>query len=990
MQNRWTAQAWQALKAAEQTAQGLRHNYIGTEHLLAGLLSQRDTIIGRTLEEFKVEPKELLKLIQNLVAPYETEEEEQENQKENLSQDTLESAQEEEAKSDPEESSQDQMEDVLFHLLESMKDAEITLVNKDSTGAVDEIQIKADEADPTQRDQEPGEKETDTEAETAEGDSMPQDFKSFMGNLLKELKPRIKAVSGRTDEKSEEASQGGEDVSGQAPPPLQEEKKDWEELLRETKIPEQRREDRSLSYTPRLEYVLEEAMEDARERNEALPGTAHLLLAMLRDTECLGTRLLYTMGINVQKLYAAVLGAMGWDPGAAYTELGTAQGGDGNSLTPTLDRFSRDLTALAAEGKLDPVVGREPQMLRLIQILCRRTKNNPCLTGEPGVGKTAIVEALAQRIAQGRVPEPMKDKRLVALDMAGMVAGTKYRGEFEDRIRKLLEEVRGHSHVLLFIDELHTIIGAGGAEGSLDAANILKPALSRGELQVIGATTQEEYRKYIEKDAALERRFAPVVVEEPTREETMDILSGLRPLYEDYHKVRIEDEALAAAVELSSRYISDRFQPDKAIDVMDEAAARAKLKEQVAQADTMKWESERERLHAELELAVRQGDLEKAFSVNQELEQVKAYLDDLEGKAEEEPLTAQTVGAGDIAAVVGEWTKIPVHQLTQSETERLAGLEQELHKRVIGQDEAVRAVAQAVKRGRTGLKNPNRPIGSFLFLGPTGVGKTELSKALAESVFGDEQNMIRVDMSEYMEKHSVSRLIGSPPGYVGFEDGGQLSEKVRRHPYSVVLFDEIEKAHPDVFNILLQVLDDGHITDTHGRKVDFRQTIIIMTSNAGAQAIVEPKKLGFVARNDSAQDYKRMSDGVMEEVRRIFRPEFLNRIDEIMVFHMLNHQEVREIVDLLLTELQSRCADALDITLEISEEVRNETAKAGFDPKYGARPIRRLIQTWLEDQLASAMLEGSIHRTDHVKAIWEDGKVVLQPVLANDLGKEER
>ena len=736
----------------------------------------------------------------------------------------------------------------------------------------------------------------------------------------------------------------------------------------------------SAPYTPRLRAVLEEAAEDAAVRKQQKAGTGHLLLALLRDTESVAARLLHTMDIGLPGLYASVLEAMGLDRKLAQEELSAGKAGEESSTTPTLDQFSRDLTALAGEGRMDPVTGREREISRVMQILSRRTKNNPCLVGEPGVGKTAIVEGLAQWIVQGRAPLNMRCRRLVSLDLSGMVAGTKYRGEFEQRIRNVIDEAAQHPGLLLFIDELHTIIGAGGAEGSLDAANILKPALSRGEIQVIGATTLEEYRKYIEKDAALERRFQPVTVDEPTVEETLEILQELRPYYEDHHGVVITDDALKAAAELTARYIPDRRLPDKAIDVMDEAASKVRLgessKRSQMNADFLRQE---QKLNLQLEEALAEGSMEQARQLHSELRQLHLSMEGLKS-TEERKRTGKKdqVDGQAVASVISDWTRIPLQKLTESEQKRLARLEKELHRRVIGQEEAVRAVAQAVKRGRVGLKDPKRPVGSFLLLGPTGVGKTELSKALAEAVFGSEQNMIRVDMSEYMEKHSVSRLIGSPPGYVGFEDGGQLSEKVRRNPYSVVLFDEIEKAHPDVFNILLQVLDDGHITDSHGRKVDFRQTIIIMTSNAGAQAIVEPKHLGFMSGQDEKRDYERMKAGVMEEVRRIFRPEFLNRIDEIMVFHMLSKEEVRKIVDLLLKELAFRCARQMDIELKISPAVKNEIAKAGFDPKFGARPLRRQIQTKLEDELANELLEGRIRASRTVHVRLKDGKIVFE------------
>ena len=731
-------------------------------------------------------------------------------------------------------------------------------------------------------------------------------------------------------------------------------------------------------YSPRTEKVLKSAVAEAQNSGCEKAGTEHLLLAMLRETDCVGTRLLYTMGVNIQKLYAAVLGAMGYDNEAIQEEFQAAKAMQnlGGSPTPALDQYSRDLTQMAAEGNLDPVVGREKEISRLIQILSRRTKNNPCLVGEPGVGKTAIAEGLAQRILAGSVPETIKDKRLVVLDLSGMVAGSKYRGEFEERIRKVVDEVRENQGILLFIDELHTIIGAGGAEGALDASNILKPSLSRGELQIIGATTLEEYRKYIEKDAALERRFQPVTVEEPSEEEAYEILKGLRPYYERHHKVEISDEALEAAVKMSVRYINDRFLPDKAIDLIDEAASKVQLSGYQASSEIEDLSREIQEILQEKERAIKTGYLSLAKECQEKQKEAEARLEQLQVK--EEKKNQRKSGKVDekaVASIVSDWTKIPVQRLTEGETRRLAQLEKELHKRVIGQEEAVRAVSQAVKRGRVGLKDPNRPIGSFLFLGPTGVGKTELSKALAQAVFGSEQAMIRVDMSEYMEKHSVSKLIGSPPGYVGYDEGGQLSEKVRRNPYSVILFDEIEKAHPDVFNILLQVLDDGHITDAHGRKVDFKQTIIIMTSNAGAQAIVEPKQLGFISQKDEKKDYEKMKSGVMEEVRRLFKPEFLNRIDEIMVFHTLNKEEIRKIVLLLLKSLEKRCEEQMDIHLNVTNSAVDYIAEAGFDAKYGARPLRRAIQSKIEDRLANELLEGKIKRGDIVQVQYRNKEI---------------
>ena len=744
-------------------------------------------------------------------------------------------------------------------------------------------------------------------------------------------------------------------------------------------------------YSPRARKLIEQALKDASGQKEEA-GTEHLLLAMLKETDSVGTRLLYTMGVNIQKLYSAVLTAMGLEGESLSEALAQTRNEktSGGTSTPTLDQYSRNLTAMAADGKLDPVVGRDREITRLIQILSRRTKNNPCLVGEPGVGKTAIVEGLAQQIVLGLVPEPMRGKRVVVLDMSGMVAGSKYRGEFEERIRKVIDEVRADREILLFIDELHTIIGAGGAEGALDASNILKPSLSRGEIQLIGATTLEEYRKYIEKDAALERRFQPVTVEEPSEEEALEILKGLKPYYEQHHGVEITDDALEAAVKMSVRYINDRFLPDKAIDVIDEASSKVRLKNYQTSPDIEKLEKEILALRKEKETAIKTADLAMAKEIQNRQKELEAELDSCKEKDAKKNRRRKVVNENAVADTISEWTRIPVQKLTEGETKRLAHLEKELHKRVIGQEEAVKAVSQAVKRGRVGLKDPSRPIGSFLFLGPTGVGKTELSKALAEAVFGSEQAMIRVDMSEYMEKHSVSKMIGSPPGYVGYDEGGQLSEKVRRNPYSVILFDEIEKAHPDVFNILLQVLDDGHITDAHGRKVDFKQTIIIMTSNAGAQSIIEPKKLGFLNSPDEKQDYERMKSNVMEEVRRLFKPEFLNRIDEIMVFHPLNKVHICKIVGIMLRTLEKRCLDQMDIRLKVTDSARDFLAEAGFDSKYGARPLRRAIQTKIEDVLANEILEGHVKRGDTVKVQMYQKQLRFTPVKNQQTTKNKK
>ena len=720
-------------------------------------------------------------------------------------------------------------------------------------------------------------------------------------------------------------------------------------------------------YTPRAARMLEGAVEEADDLRSEKIGTEHLLLAMLREVDCMGTRLLHTMGVNIRKLQNEVLAAMGEEVANPRDNGNARSRNEAATGTPTLDQYSRDLTEMARQGVMDPVVGREDEIGRVIQILSRRTKNNPCLIGEPGVGKTAVVEGLAQRITQGLVPEKMKNRRLVVLDLSGMVAGSKYRGEFEERIKKVITEVMEHPGILLFIDELHTIIGAGGAEGALDASNILKPSLSRGEIQIIGATTIEEYRKHIEKDAALERRFQPVTVEEPTQEQAVEILKGLRPYYEKHHGVTITDEALEAAVKMSIRYIADRHLPDKAIDLMDEASSRVQLTGITVPPQLKEVEQNLHALAEKKEEAIREGDFSRARELQEGQKELEESYEKLKKRQEQRyKKKKMQVTEENIAQIVSSWTKIPVQKLAQKESKRLASLEKELHKRVIGQEEAVEAVAKAIKRGRVGLKDPARPIGSFLFLGPTGVGKTELSKALAETVFGSEQAMIRVDMSEYMEKHSVSKLIGSPPGYVGYEEGGQLSEKIRRNPYSVILFDEIEKAHPDVFNILLQVLDDGHITDAQGRKVDFKQTCIIMTSNAGAQSIVEPKRLGFSQGEDKKKDYEDMKRGVMEEVRRIFKPEFLNRVDEILVFHMLDKQEIRQIVNILVKKLEKRCKEQLDIELVVRSSVKDYLAENGFDSKYGARPLKRAIQNKLEDRMAEEILDGKIHRGDRV------------------------
>lgn len=718
-------------------------------------------------------------------------------------------------------------------------------------------------------------------------------------------------------------------------------------------------------YTPSARRVLENSYKEAVRFKARLIGTEHLLISIIRDNDCVASRLLNTIGISIQKLYIDVLAAMGEDAPANKEEL--LKGAKTKGSTPTLDSYSRDLTELARAGKLDPVIGRETEIKRLIQILSRRTKNNPCLIGEPGVGKTAVVEGLAQMIIEGNVPETIAEKRVLTLDLSGMVAGSKYRGEFEERIKKVIAEVMEDGEVLLFIDEIHTIIGTGGAEGAIDASNILKPSLARGELQLIGATTIEEYRKYIEKDSALERRFQPVTVEEPSEEEAIAILKGLRGRYEAHHHVTITDAALTAAVKLSARYINDRFMPDKAIDVIDEAASKVRLTAFVEPPEIKELEKEIEKLEDQKEAAIRDEAYEKAGTIKKKQEKKKEKIDKIREKWQKDKDTKkQVVDEEEIADVVSSWTKIPVRKLEEGESQRLKNLESILHERVIGQEEAVTAVAKAIRRGRVGLKDPKRPIGSFLFLGPTGVGKTELSKALAEAMFGTENALIRVDMSEYMEKHSVSKMIGSPPGYVGYDEGGQLSEKVRRNPYSVILFDEIEKAHPDVFNILLQVLDDGHITDAQGRKIDFKNTVIIMTSNAGAESIISPKRLGFGAVADEKADYKVMKDRVMEEVKHLFKPEFINRIDEIIVFHPLNKGHMKDIVTIMLKEIMKRTKEQMNITLSVDEAAKEFLINKGYDEKYGARPLRRTIQSSLEDRLAEEILDGAVKEGDEV------------------------
>lgn len=727
-------------------------------------------------------------------------------------------------------------------------------------------------------------------------------------------------------------------------------------------------------YSPRAQQVIGLAFQIAEQYHASAVGTEHILMALIREGSNVAVRILSTMGVSLQKLYIDLLVSMGKD-GNLYKEDLRQQ----KQKTKVLEQYSRDMTKLAAEGKLDPVIGRDQEILRLVQILSRRTKNNPCLIGEPGVGKTAIVEGLAQRIVQGEVPDTVKNKRVMTLDLSGMVAGSKYRGEFEERIKKVIKEVIDDGNIILFLDEIHTIIGAGGAEGAIDASNILKPSLARGELQLIGATTIEEYRKYIEKDAALERRFQTIMVEEPSLTEAVRIVMGIKHKYEEHHHVTITPEAVEAAVKLSDRYINDRNLPDKAIDLIDEAAAALRLQGLKIPENCIRLQEQIDELNVQIERSLKFDDLVEAHKERMEQEKlIKKHTQAMQRYEKKMAATNNLVTEDEIAAVVAQWTKIPLKKLEEKESERLLKLEKILHKRVIGQSEAVEAVARAMRRGRVGLQDPKRPIGSFLFLGPTGVGKTELSKALAEAMFGSENDLIRVDMSEYMEPHSVAKMIGSPPGYVGHDDGGQLSEKIRRNPYSVVLFDEIEKAHPDVFNILLQVLDDGHITDSKGRKVSFKNAIIIMTSNAGASRIVDPKNLGFATKTTEQQDYQRMKNGVMEEVKRLFKPEFINRIDEIMVFHPLNKTELREIVTLLSANLIKRCDRQMGITLSVSQTLKNHLVEKYCDVKMGARPLKRAIQTVIEDPLAEEILQGRIRQGDHILATIHKEKVVFK------------
>ena len=738
---------------------------------------------------------------------------------------------------------------------------------------------------------------------------------------------------------------------------------------------------RNIEPSSRSHMLLARAEAEAAKQGLPQIGTEHILLAIIADTECDAHCILESFGINMKKICSDILKLTNRDQSEIKQYIKQDRknrGSQSQSVTPTLDRFGRDLTKAAKAGQLDPVVGRENEIQRIVQIISRRTKNNPCLIGEPGVGKTAIVEAIAQRIVEGMVPKTMMGKRLISLDLSGAVAGSKYRGEFEERLKKIIEEVESSGNIILFIDEIHTIIGAGGAEGSMDASNILKPSLTKGRLQIVGATTIAEYRKYFEKDAALERRFQPVTVEEPTEDEAVNILKGLRTAYEEFHNVTITDGSIEAAVKLSTRYINDRNLPDKAIDLIDEACSKIRIREVPKPKSVVDKELDVAELNLELEMCIRHSDFKAAAVIKKDLDKAKDKLNKAVAKWEgTEKAYRPSIDEGAIEEIVSMWTGIPVTKLGKNEQQRLLKLESILHKRVVGQEEAVEAVAKAVRRGRVGLKNPNRPIGSFLFLGPTGVGKTELSKALAEAVFGAESSMIRVDMSEYMEKHSVSKLIGSPPGYVGFEDGGQLSDKVRQNPYSVVLFDEIEKAHPDVFNILLQVLDDGQITDSKGRKVSFKNTIIIMTSNTGASRIVDPKNLGFSSNTSEKQDYEKMKSGVMEEVKKNFKPEFINRIDEIIVFHALSEKEVRSIVNIMLRTLAKQVKEQMDIELKFTETLRASLAKESYDKKFGARPLRRMIQSKVEDALAEEVLAGNVKECDKVTVSYKNKKVTF-------------
>lgn len=722
-------------------------------------------------------------------------------------------------------------------------------------------------------------------------------------------------------------------------------------------------------FTPRAKRVVESSVQEAFRMGTGYVGTEHILIALIRENDNIAVRIMVSLDLNLQRLYDDIMNMLGEGEDQNGSARGMNSQGEKQekSATETLDKFSRDMTALAKKNKFDPIVGRDKEIERIVQILSRRTKNNPCLVGDPGVGKTAIVEGLAQKIAEGNVPDTLKNKRIVGLDLSAMVAGSKYRGEFEERMKKAMDEVKAGGNIILFVDEIHTIIGAGAAEGAIDASNILKPALSRGEIQLIGATTLEEYRKHIEKDAAFERRFQPVKVEEPDEQAAVAMLKALRDKYEMHHKVTISDDAIEAAVKLSARYVSDRFLPDKAIDLIDEAASRLRLKTFSAPDNVAEMEEKLAEMEKEKEAAIKTEEFEKAAEIKRAQDALRAQWKEAKKEWENNHENqAQVVTREEVAEVVSVWTGVPLQSLQEEESQRLLHLEDTLHQRVIGQSEAVKALAKAIRRGRVGLKDPNRPIGSFLFLGPTGVGKTELSKALAEALFGDEDAMIRIDMSEYMEKHSVSRMVGSPPGYVGYEEGGQLSEKVRRNPYSVVLFDEIEKASPDVFNVLLQVLDDGHITDGQGRKVDFKNTVIIMTSNAGARSIVEPKRVGFTSMETEEQSYQNMKKNVMEEVRHIFKPEFLNRIDDMIVFHSLTQEDILEIVKLMTRTVSKRIKENMDITVTFTDKALEKIAEEGYDKAFGARPLRRAIQSRIEDAFAEEYLMGNFKAGDKV------------------------